>query len=316
MTAKQILNIIFERRKLLDNEANIDSKLPIERLPKEEIEPHLSIIEKMVAERKPIFMILPAFPGKSPNRNKTLSKLPDLAETHAIDILYDLCRSIELIYSPGAIVNICSDGHVFSDLVRIPDKDVKLYSLELINYFNNFYPNSFLFYDLCDAFPELDSFDAMREELMILFGESLLELKTQARTKKEVISMYQGITRFLHEDFLGLDEFKDTSRAQIQKLAKSISLRVIQRSNAWGRLLEHKYPDSLRLSIHPQYRISRKIGIQMTSTDDCWRTPWHSVAVKKNGIIYLEKRCNINENRNRLNFENGRPYYYQADDAN
>jgi pyoverdine/dityrosine biosynthesis protein Dit1 len=127
--------------------------------------------------------------------------------------------------------------------------------------------------------------------------------------------MYQGISRFLYEDFLGLAEFKAISRAQIQKLAKSVSYRVILRSNAWSRLLEEVYPESLRLSIHPQYRVSKKIGVHMISTDDCWRTPWHSVAVKKDGVIYLEKRSNLNENKNRLFFENGQPYYYKEEES-
>lgn len=315
MIANSILALVFERRRLLDDEAAPEANLPIEDLPPEETETHLNKIRKMVSEGKPISMILPAFPGKSPNRNKTLSRLPDLAETHSIDSLYELCRDIQEIYPPGAKINICSDGYVFSDLVRIPDPDVELYSVALIDYYNENYPDAFEFYDLKDAFPELDSMDAMREELMIRYGESLISLRDRAKKQRELTAMYQGITRFLHEDFLGLDEFKKMSRTHIQKFAKSVSYRVIQRSNAWSTLLEEIYPDSLRLSIHPQYRVSGKIGIHMISTEDCWRTPWHSVAVKKNGIIYLEKRSNVNENRSRLYFENGRPHYYQEDEA-
>ncbi|MCU7816685.1 MAG: isocyanide synthase family protein [Candidatus Thiodiazotropha sp. (ex Rostrolucina anterorostrata)] len=313
MIANHILDIIFKRRRLLDDEAGPGTDSSIEDLPPEETDIHLNKIQKMMDTGEPISMILPAFPGKSPNRNKTLSRLPDLAETHSIDSLYSLCRDINEIYKPGAKIIICSDGYVFSDLVRIPDEDVELYSLALIDYYNESYPGAFEFYDLKDTFPQLDSMDAMREELMIRYGESLICLKARAKEHKEVTTMYLGITRFLYEDFAGLDEFRNISRAQIQKMAKSVSYRVIQRSNAWGTLLEEIYPDSLRLSIHPQYRVSNKIGIHMISTDDCWRTPWHSVAVKKNGMIYLENRSNINENRSRLLFENGRPHYYQEE---
>lgn len=315
MTAKNILALIFKRRRLLDDEVASETKLSVDVLLREETEIHLSKIQKMVDSGEPILMILPAFPGKSPNRNKTLSRLPDLAETHSIDSLYSLCRDIKRIYQPGAKIKICSDGYVFSDLVRIPDDDVEHYSLAIIDYYNKNYPDAFEFYDLKDAFPGLNNLDAMREELMIVYGESLLSIKSRAKKQKEITVMYQGITRFLHEDFLGLDEFKNSSRAQIQKLAKSVSYRVIQRSNAWSRLLEQVYPHSLRLSIHPQYRVSSKIGIHMIPTNDCWRTPWHSVAVKRNGMIYLEKRSNINENRSRLLFENGRPYYYKEEEA-
>ncbi|MES9851396.1 MAG: isocyanide synthase family protein [Candidatus Thiodiazotropha sp. L084R] len=313
MITNQILGLIFKRRRLLDDEVVLEEISSIEDLPSAETQTHLTKIKKMIDAGDPISMILPAFPGKSPNRNKTLSRLPDLAETHSIDSLHSLCRDIKEVYKPGAKIIICSDGYVFSDLVRIPDEDVELYSLALIDYYHESYPDAFEFYDLKDTFPQLDSMDAMREELMIRYGESLIGLKERAKGHKEVKTMYTGITRFLHEDFIGLDEFRNISRAQIQKMAKSVSYRVIQRSNAWGKLLQEVYPDSLRLSIHPQYRVSNKIGIHMISTDDCWRTPWHSVAVKKNGMIYLEKRSNINENRSRLFFENGRPHYYQEE---
>jgi len=315
MTTEKILSIIFKRRRLLEDELTLEDDINEADLAKEETEQHLKKIDRMMNDNKPINMVLPAFPGKSPNRNKTLSRLPDLAEKHSIDSLYEICEEIKTVYEPGAKIIICSDGYVFSDLVRIPDEDVQAYSADLIRYYDEYYPLSFDFYALKDAFPQLDNLDAMREELMIQYGESLISLKERAKKEKEITAMYQGITRFLHEDFLGLDEFKSMSKTQIQKLAKSVSYRVILRSNAWSKLLEAIYPDSLRLSIHPQYRVSNKVGIHMTSTDDCWRTPWHSVAIEKNGYIYLENRSAINENQYRLIFKNGKPHYYRKDDA-
>lgn len=315
MTAKEILSIIFKRRRLLESEVAPEGSQLASSPEIEEASSHINKIEAMIKENNPIEMILPAFPGKSPNRNKTLSRWPDLAEKHSIDNLHLLCEEIQSIYEPGAKITICSDGYVFSDLVRIPDDHVAAYSIDLTDYYKKHYASSFSFFDLKDAFQKLDCLDTMREELMIQYGESLVSLKDRSRTEKEIASMYLGITRFLYEDFLGLDEFKDISKAQVQKLAKNISYRVIQRSNAWGRLLENQFPDCLRLSIHPQYRVSNKIGIHMVATDDCWRTPWHSVAVRKNGYVYLEKRSEIDENMNRLIFQNGRPFCYNAIDT-
>jgi hypothetical protein len=58
---------------------------------------------------------LPAFPCKSTNVRKTIGALPDRAERIALDVLRCFTASITAIYSPGAMIWIVSDGHVFSD---------------------------------------------------------------------------------------------------------------------------------------------------------------------------------------------------------
>jgi L-tyrosine isonitrile synthase len=308
--ANNILNAIFKRRKLLETEDYFDD-IEVCDLPKDETELHIHKIQEMIKNNEPIKMVLPAFPGKSPNRNKTLSKLPDLAEKNSIDNLNKLCKEIAEIYPHGVSMIICSDGYVFSDLVRIPDEDVSTYTESIRDYYQENYPGHFEYYDIIDAYPELKSLDAAREELLVCHGESLIRLTEKANTDKEILSMYRGISKFLYEDFSGIKEFDGLSNTQIQKAAKSTALRVIQRSNAWGELLETTFPNALRLSIHPQFRVSKKIGITMSKTSDCWRTPWHSVAIKKNDEIYLEKRCEINEDTHRLIFNQGMPCHYK-----
>lgn len=306
-----ILKIIFRRRKLLEFKSGSLDKLNFADLSEAEIRPHLNKIEQMVKRLKPIHMILPAYPGKSPNRDKTLGKLPDLSEKHSIDNLAQICREINEIYAPGAKICIASDGYVFADLVRIPDSDVFAYTEAVKAYYKCRFADYFEFFDIKDAMAQLTCLDAMREEMMIRFGESLISLTAKTKTEKETRSMYQGITRFMFEDFCGLNEFAGLSKTQIQKQAKQVALRVIQRSNAWSLLLEAQFPASLRLSIHPQFRVSGKIGIHMADTDDCWRTPWHSVAVMEDQQIRLHKRNSIDENRHRLIFVDGQPCHYK-----
>lgn len=309
--AAAILEIVFKRRKLVEFKSGHTPTLPFAALPGEETRHHLQKIEQMVANSQPIHMILPAYPGKSPNRNKTLSKLPDLSEKHSIDNLSKICREIAKIYPPGGKICIASDGYVFADLVRIPDADVFEYTEAIKDYYRQHYPDCFEFFDIKDFLPQLTCLNTMREELMVRYGRSLLLLMEQAQNEKETLSMYRGITKFLFEDFCGLNEFAGQSNTRIQKAAKQTSLRVIQRSNAWSLLLKEVYPGSLRLSIHPQFRESIKIGINMANADDAWRTPWHSVAVWKNQQILLQKRILIDENRHRLIFNGGKPCHYR-----
>ncbi|WP_319949615.1 L-tyrosine/L-tryptophan isonitrile synthase family protein [Streptomyces halobius] len=80
-----------------------------------------------VAAGEPIVFVLPGFPCKSPNPAKVLGALPDEGERQALRFLDALCARITAIHPPGARLVICSDGHVFSDLINVPDRDIDAY---------------------------------------------------------------------------------------------------------------------------------------------------------------------------------------------
>lgn len=302
--AQQILECLFRRRSLAPGQ---DHELSLQVL-----EPHLTRVMQAVESGRKVEMVLPAFPGKSPSRKKTLSHLPDLAEHHAIDELHRLCNEIQHIYAPGALIHICSDGYVFSDLVHVPDADVKAYTDAIQDYAEQHYPGTFAHFDLRDAYPPLDCLDAMREEMMIEHGQSLVLLQQRFKDEPHMMLMYCGIHRFLSEDYSGLKVFAGMSLNAVKKVAKPASQRVIQRSEAWSALLQARYPHCLRLSIHPQLAVSTKIGIRLVPTSDLWRTPWHSVAIKRRGVVTLEKRSNVDERYHRLVFRKGRPCHYAS----
>lgn len=302
--AQAVLKTIFRRRRLLPTEHDKPECFA------RESEPHLSAIASVIAENEPINLILPGFPAKSPNRMKTLSALPDLAEKHALHNLNSLCEEIGAVYPPGAYITICSDGRVFADLVHIPDQDVSDYGNYLQEYANRVHPEKFSFFNLDQVYPEVRDYTTLREELLIQYGESIYQLRRRCRTEEEAKAMYLGITRFIVEDYSGLDMFKSESRTTLQKLAKSVAYRVIQRSNAWTRLLEQHFAGAVRLSIHPQFRVSKKIGITLAESDDCWLTPWHGVALRKGDKILLVKRGEA-EQTGLLAFENGRPSHFE-----
>jgi len=303
--AERILGLIFHRRRILDNDYNQ------ENIP-EEGAVHIKKILHFIDEEAPIHMILPAFPAKSPNRRKTLDIYPDKGEELALQRLHGLCQKIGEIYEPGAKLTICSDGRVFAELVRIPDESVSAYKHDLISRLGNLYANTIDFFDLDDVFNSISNYDALREELMIHYGESIFKLKQRCKNEKPAKEMYCGICRFLTEDFSGLDEFAGWSKSQVLNIARANAYRVIQRSNAWTSLLKDKFPYSIRLSIHPQPRISEKIGVFLMESDDVWRTPWHSVAIKEDKGFSLVPRYIAESKNASLIFENGRPSYFVA----
>jgi len=69
--------------------------------PKQKI--HLAI-----SEQRPLILILPAFPAKSANREKTLSEKPDRGEIMGLENLNQLCKDMSAIYQPGVKLIICS----------------------------------------------------------------------------------------------------------------------------------------------------------------------------------------------------------------
>jgi pyoverdine/dityrosine biosynthesis protein Dit1 len=304
--AEAILAVVFDRRRLLPGEADKSVDFA------EEAALHLRKILRAIERREPIPLVLPAFPAKSPNRDKTLSHLPDLGDKLALRSLHQMCEQIRAVYEPGAELLICSDGHVFADLVRIPDEHVTEYGQLLREYAREELGEGVSFLDLDDIFEDVDDFDSLREELLIGFGESLRELRLRIKQDPAALAMYRGITRFLFEDFLGLPEFEGMSRRAVQKQARRYAYRVIQRSNAWSRLIAEHHAHALRLSIHPQPRVSEKIGVIMLLSDDVWRTPWHSVAVETEQGFRLMPRHEAEKMSSSLVFVDGRASHYRG----
>ena len=89
--------------------------------------------------------------------------------------------------------------------------------------------------------------------------------------------MFNGIHRFIFED--QKNQFASLSKNKIKNQTKETAYQVILRSNAWSRVIKEKFPDALRLSIHPQPCQSEKIGIMLLKSQNTWVTPWHSVTV-------------------------------------
>lgn len=301
--AEQIIRLIFNRRRLLKVEETVDFA--------DQIAPHLGKIIHYIEQGLPIEMILPAFPAKSPNRNKTLGHLPDYGEFLAMTRLVELCKEIEAVYAPGAKVIICSDGRVFADLIYVSDDHISEYRDAIREFAENNLDDHISFYNLENVYSKIDDYTSLREELMISHGEPLSTLRRRIKDQREASTMYKGVTKFMFEDYSGIDAFADLSRTAVQRKARLAAYRVIQRSNAWGRLLQQQFPDSLRLSIHPQYLVSEKIGISMLTDNDVWTTPWHSVVVKDHGKISLLPRSEAEKLDCVLVYSDGRPSHFE-----
>lgn len=288
--------------------------------------PHLSKLISAISQRQPITFVLPAFPGKSPNPAKVLGPLPDMAEKRALEFLQHLCNHIKLHYPPGAKIILCSDGRVFSDIVGMRDGDVTAYQNELSKIIVELSLSSISTFNLEELHEGL-TFDQMREQLMKSHGEPLDVLKESVSRggksrdcsvdDKEMNRLYCGITRFLLEDAMFPGQKR--SRTSIQKESRAKAYEVIQRSKAWGELIAAKFPDAVRLSIHPQSCGAKKLGIRLSDSTlrpDNWQTPWHGVAMDLGGRFVLIKRSQAEILGARLIYQMGRPSHYVLTDKN
>ncbi len=273
-----------------------------------------------VKTKNPVTFVLPAFPGKSPNSHKVLGPLPDYAERLSLQFLGKLCQKIKKFYSPGIKIILCSDGRVFSDIIGMKESNVTAYQVEINRLIKEMSALDITTYNLDNFYKEL-SFVQMRDELMKTFGNSLDVLKhkvrngTRAEAKpedQEAHRMFCGITRFLFEDSLIPGQTK--SRTFIQRQAKTKAYEVIRRSNAWSDLIAMRFPEAVRLSIHPQTCGAKKLGIRLIGNES-WMTPWHGVALQtKKGFVLLKRHKAIELGAELIHDSAGRPSHYKLDD--
>jgi pyoverdine/dityrosine biosynthesis protein Dit1 len=271
----------------------------------------LAAIRYFVDRQEPILFTLPAFPCKSPNRRKVLSHLPDMGELLSLQFLNQLCDQVTKVHTPGARMLLCSDGHVFGDLIRVPDDHITEYGNEIQAMVERHGLSHIETYGLQDFCPGADH-DDKRKLLIEQYAQSLTSLREQVRSDDKTLSLYRGITRFLVED---VSEWND-SKAALQRDCRQRAYGVIQRSRAWGDLIADHHPVSVRLSIHPQPCGAAKFGIRLLEIRDVWLTPWHSVAVlQTDGRFALMPRAEA-EKVGTLVHRDGRPSHFVVNSAN
>jgi pyoverdine/dityrosine biosynthesis protein Dit1/AcrR family transcriptional regulator len=302
--ARRVAKLILLHRKVLrtgpDDDLAPDEQSIALQLPK---------LHYYISQELPIHLILPAFPAKSPNRQKVLGPLPDLGEEIALTFLQSLCDDIRQVYAPGARLSICADGRVFADLVQVSDAEVSAYNDVLKALIQRLGTPDLDVVNLEDLLAT-DSFDAARAWIVAQYGEPLEELKARVRDTDHTRAMFNGIHRFVAEDGMALAP--DKSKSRVKEESKEVAYEVIQRSNAWTRLLAQEFPHALRLSIHPQHPHSDKIGLRITRAADDWLTPWHGVVLLRANDYVLMKRYQAEELGATLVEKDGQPSHFVA----
>jgi len=263
-------------------------------------------IDDFVREGATIVFTLPGFPCKSPNPAKVLGHLPDQGERLSLTFLNTLCTEIERIYPPGARLIICSDGHVFGDLIHVPDEHIDAYADELRIVIEQRGLSRLSVFDLRDVLGDLPH-DTKRAHIHERHAPTLEALRAENRADDHALALYRGITRFLFEDTAD----HAGTRSALQRECRDRAYGVIQRSRAWGDLIAQYHPRAIRLSIHPQPIGAPKFGIRLLDAPDVWTTPWHSAALHRTDGTWTLMPRNQAARRGHLVQQGGRPSHFR-----
>src|SRR5262245_40027882 len=232
--AAAILRCLFKHRRLAPNAGDCAREACSQCMAL-----HLSKVRNFLQARRPIHCILPAFPAKSPSRKKTLGPLPDQAEELALLYLESVCLEMSSVYPPGLRITLCSDGHVFSDLVKVSDDDVTRYGQTLAHWVRRLGCQSLDTFDLSSVYDGLDH-STGRHQLMADHARSVAEIEERARRFEQTRALVNGIHRFLFEEQVELQPGR--SRSQVRQECRPLAYQLVRRSEAWSRLLANRFP--------------------------------------------------------------------------
>lgn len=289
--------------------------LPFQRTaaPREDLHPEdfpqiLSAVERVTGSDEKLLFALPGFPCKSPHLGKVMGPLPDAGERVSLRFLNELCARIASVHRPGVTLVICSDGHIFADAIGVSQDAIDAYFDDLRETARAEGLTHLEFFSLRDRYPGRME-QTRRQQIIEEYGPGLDELREQVHADPALAALYRGIIRFLVEDSVG----HQGTRSALQRECRRRAYQVLQRSIAWGGIVAERFPEAVRLSIHPQPKDSEKFGLRLLESDSVWTTPWHAAPLKMaDGSLKLVRRDAVPSDA-RLQFRSGRPDLYQLD---
>lgn len=281
-------------------------------------------VRRHVAARRTIPMVLPAFPAKSINRvDKVLGPSPDLGEELALARLNDLCCQIQEIYTPGAMVLIATDGACYNDLTGVTNHNLWEYGVTIRKMVAAKGYKCIEFVRIMNllglhAEPEITKeqyialLEPSRQQLMERYGDPHFDANACIKSDPDYKLTFDGYAKFLKKD-LAYGPIRDaalTSKKYKSKVHETAKI-MIARGVAFAKLILEKYPEYVRLSIHPSTGLT-KISMPLIPQPDSFSmTPWHcAVAVDVHGNFKTGHITTWKDTHD-IVYRDGRPYFFR-----
>lgn len=166
-----------------------------------------------------------------------------------------------------------------------------------------------------DAMTYASVASTMRLKLMNKYGtECQDELKADIAVKKDANKQltYRGYLKFLELDLASIYPIgEDRTKSQYKKGIEKVAKCMLKRGDAFARAVRDRFPDHVRLSIHPSTG-EDKISINILPVKQAL-TPWHNaVAFKVDGTVLAGNRAIFDAMEDvELVHERNQPSYYR-----
>ncbi|KAL1848806.1 hypothetical protein Plec18167_004412 [Paecilomyces lecythidis] len=278
-----------------------------------------------IRRNEPVKMVLPAFPFKSANPEKVSGLLPDFAEFLGLSRLNQMCLDIHKVYEFGAQITLATDGVVFNDLVLVDDNEVwnygqairdmvdanffhhnikVVYAMELLGITNEKDPNKELFFA---------TIDQCRDQILAQFTQHEEAMQMLVDEDPDSRLTYTGIKTFCKVDQANSIYRKQApSRKAFLRDMSSLALKILARSEGFGKLIRARLPNHIRLSIHPSSGAAKlSICLLPQPPGGVSRAPWmSSIAVDRKGN-YLSMHSKDVQDTHELIYKDGKPWLFR-----
>lgn len=266
------------------------------------------VLQKFIAKSEPIQMIIPAFPGKSINSSSIISLEPDYGEYLAIETLKSLCKDIQNIYKPGCNISLFHDGHYFfkTGCIR-PYKELDQY----INTLKLLTKNTGIKHITIDQVFSGLNYDEMVTKFINNYCPSVDSFRESVLTDEDMKRKYLNEYIFVKNEFSS-ELCKGLSSSQCKAKSKELALNIMIIEAGMSKLLEERFPNFFRLSIHKQNSSkSKKFYINLLGNCKNLGTAWFNITVKdSDGNYMFMKKLTAEQSGYSYVENNGMPYYF------
>lgn len=215
------------------------------------------------------------YPFKSPNhRDKTLSDLPDLAESLSLRQFEQFSTEVQALYAPGVQISLVSDGFAFNEEFRVHPTVVDRYN-QTLREWSSYLP--IRWFTMRDFYPHSSITDA-RKLLIQQWAPSIEELERRILFDQNVNWLYRGMLRFMDMETVIWPFDSNSAR---RRETKALVRRMMLLNEAYSALVQKELHDHIRLSMHKSDNTGLKFSFQLIPgpADRIWASPWHCLIV-------------------------------------
>ena len=260
-------------------------------------------IRNAVQRDMPLEFVLPSFPVKCFNPLKVRRRTPDLAEVGCLSRLYSLCRDIEQIYQPGAMVILVTDGLVYAPIFREPIAHAQRYREEIDELIVDLgYRKYITSVDMGDLVASReDEFNRIYQMVEIRVADHYERYPNDSDRQRLIENTMTNINLTMYPERDLIDFFVNENNSALQEeireraTASAFEYLVFNQTLREIELVQRAFPNALRVTCHPK---EGQLGLHLVHPNS-FNYPWNGVGIlRENGTVRVEFEYEARRNPN------------------